>query len=155
MAAPKEEVLWNRRVLMHLCIVRETMGAGEDLRMDEQDAFGAYLREERLRAGYSTHRLAELCGVGQSTVQRIESGFIKRPDPEKLQRIAAVLELDASDVLQDAYIDLAQKLLVESELTIADIAAQLGFSDQAHLTKAFRQVVGGTPAAWRRMQRIL
>ena len=52
-------------------------------------------------------------------------------------------------------IDLAQKLLVESELTIADIAAQLGFSDQAHLTKAFRQVVGGTPAAWRRMQRIL
>jgi AraC-like DNA-binding protein len=49
-------------------------------------------------------------------------------------------------------IDLAQALLVENELTIADIAAQLGFSDQAHLTKAFRQVVGGTPAAWRRMQ---
>ena len=49
-------------------------------------------------------------------------------------------------------IDLAQALLVENELTIADIAAQLGFSDQAHLTKAFRQVVGGTPAVWRRMQ---
>ncbi|HEV7249928.1 MAG TPA: AraC family transcriptional regulator [Shinella sp.] len=52
-------------------------------------------------------------------------------------------------------IDLAQKLLVESELTIADIAAQLGFSDQAHLTKAFRQIAGETPAAWRRMQRLL
>lgn len=49
-------------------------------------------------------------------------------------------------------IDLAQALLIENELTIADIAAQLGFSDQAHLTRAFRQVVGGTPAAWRRMQ---
>lgn len=49
-------------------------------------------------------------------------------------------------------IDLAQKLLVESELTIADIAAKLGFSDQAHLTKAFRQIAGETPAAWRRMQ---
>lgn len=49
-------------------------------------------------------------------------------------------------------IDLAQKLLVESDLTIADIAAQLGFSDQAHLTKAFRQIAGETPAAWRRMQ---
>lgn len=49
-------------------------------------------------------------------------------------------------------IGLAQKLLVESELTIADIAAQLGFSDQAHLTKAFRQIAGETPAAWRRMQ---
>ncbi|MDX3927006.1 MAG: AraC family transcriptional regulator [Shinella sp.] len=51
-------------------------------------------------------------------------------------------------------IELAKKLLVESDLTIADIAAQLGFSDQAHLTKAFRQIAGETPAAWRRMQQI-
>ncbi|WP_188826532.1 helix-turn-helix domain-containing protein [Brucella endophytica] len=50
-------------------------------------------------------------------------------------------------------IALAQKLLRETDLTVAGIAAQLGFSDQAHLTKAFRQVAGETPAAWRRMQR--
>ncbi|PRD41269.1 AraC family transcriptional regulator [Phyllobacterium phragmitis] len=49
-------------------------------------------------------------------------------------------------------IELAQKLLVESDLTAAGIAAQLGFTDQAHLTKAFRQIVGETPAAWRRLQ---
>jgi len=51
-------------------------------------------------------------------------------------------------------IDLAKKLLAESDLSVADIAAQLGFSDQAHLTKAFRQVAGDTPAAWRRMQQV-
>jgi AraC family transcriptional regulator len=51
-------------------------------------------------------------------------------------------------------IDLAQRLLSGSGLTVADIAAQLGFSDQAHLTKAFRQVVGETPAAWRRTRQI-
>ncbi|PYE88063.1 helix-turn-helix domain-containing protein [Phyllobacterium leguminum] len=49
-------------------------------------------------------------------------------------------------------IELAQELLAESSLTVADIAAQLGFSDQAHLTKAFRQISGETPAAWRRMR---
>lgn len=49
-------------------------------------------------------------------------------------------------------IELAQSLLIEGQLSLADIAAQLGFSDQAHLTKAFRQTVGETPAAWRRMQ---
>ena len=49
-------------------------------------------------------------------------------------------------------IELVQKRLVEGELNLADIAAQLGFSDQSHLTKAFRQAVGETPAAWRRMQ---
>lgn len=51
-------------------------------------------------------------------------------------------------------IDRAQKLLLESDLTVADIAAQLGFSDQAHLTKAFRQIAGETPVAWRRLQKI-
>lgn len=49
-------------------------------------------------------------------------------------------------------IELAQQLLMESDLTVAGIAAQLGFSDQAHLTKAFRQIAGDTPAAWRRLQ---
>ncbi|MFN7024505.1 MAG: helix-turn-helix domain-containing protein [Pseudorhizobium sp.] len=51
-------------------------------------------------------------------------------------------------------IERAQTLLTATDLTVADIAAQLGFSDQAHLTKAFRQVAGETPAAWRRLQEI-
>lgn len=46
----------------------------------------------------------------------------------------------------------AKRLLLESDLTVAEVAAQLGFSDQAHLTRAFRQIAGETPAAWRRMQ---
>lgn len=49
-------------------------------------------------------------------------------------------------------IELAQRLLVDNDLTLAGIAAQLGFCDQAHLTKAFRQITGETPAAWRRLQ---
>jgi len=49
-------------------------------------------------------------------------------------------------------IELSKQLLGESDLPVASIAAQLGFSDQAHLTKVFRQIVGETPAAWRRMQ---
>lgn len=48
----------------------------------------------------------------------------------------------------------AQALLRDGDLRVADIAAQLGFSDQAHLTRAFRQVAGETPAAWRRAQRL-
>jgi len=47
-------------------------------------------------------------------------------------------------------IDLAKTMLADSGMTVAGIAAQLGFSDQAHLTKAFRQITGETPGAWRR-----
>ena len=46
----------------------------------------------------------------------------------------------------------AERLLTDSGLSLADIAVQLGFSDQAHLTRVFRQVQGQTPAAWRRMR---
>jgi len=46
----------------------------------------------------------------------------------------------------------ARDLLSGTDLSVADIAERLGFSDQAHLTRAFRQFVGETPASWRRSQ---
>jgi len=47
-------------------------------------------------------------------------------------------------------VELAQQIMLESEITVTDVAARLGFTDQAHLTRTFRHVVGDTPAAWRR-----
>jgi AraC family transcriptional regulator len=47
-------------------------------------------------------------------------------------------------------VDQARLLLSESDLSVADIADRLGFADQAHLTRAFRQLTGETPASWRR-----
>lgn len=51
-------------------------------------------------------------------------------------------------------IEKAQEMLLQSPAAVADVAAEFGFSDQAHLTRIFRQVVGQTPAAWRRAQRL-
>ena len=53
----------------------------------------------------------------------------------------------------DERIARARALLLDSELRLSDIAAQLGFSDQAHLTRVFRRSCGLPPAAWRRIQR--
>ncbi|APE44558.1 hypothetical protein BOO69_14910 [Sulfitobacter alexandrii] len=47
----------------------------------------------------------------------------------------------------------ARDLLVGSDLSVADIADRLGFSDQSHLTRTFRRHVGETPASWRRRNR--
>jgi len=49
-------------------------------------------------------------------------------------------------------IEIAKQMLLENRHPVAEIADRLGFSDQAHLTKAFRQMIGETPAAWRRKQ---
>jgi len=46
----------------------------------------------------------------------------------------------------------AKRLLLTTELAIVDIALVCGFSDQPHLTRIFRQLVGLPPFAWRRQQ---
>jgi AraC family transcriptional regulator len=42
-------------------------------------------------------------------------------------------------------IDKAKYLLQHSDLSIAAIAVQTGFSDQSHLTRCFKRIVGITP----------
>ncbi|MBP0616462.1 helix-turn-helix domain-containing protein [Jiella mangrovi] len=49
----------------------------------------------------------------------------------------------------------AKDLLLTSDLTVAGVASQLGFADQAHLTRTFRQIAGETPAAWCEINRAL
>lgn len=49
----------------------------------------------------------------------------------------------------DARVRSAQRLMVDdSSLTLAEIATMTGFSDQAHFSRAFAEVVGDTPVAW-------
>jgi AraC family transcriptional regulator len=47
-------------------------------------------------------------------------------------------------------VELAKRALAESNSTVSTIAADLGFADQAHLTRVFRDATGWTPAAFRR-----
>lgn len=47
-------------------------------------------------------------------------------------------------------IERAKAMLLNGEHSIAHIATRCGFADQSHLTRTFLQIVGHTPAAWRR-----
>jgi len=44
----------------------------------------------------------------------------------------------------------AQQLLLDDELSVAEVAAAAGFADQAHFTRLFRRSIGVTPAMWRK-----
>lgn len=50
-------------------------------------------------------------------------------------------------------IESVKTMLQDTDLPLAEIAHQLGFTDQSHMTKAFRQLVGMAPAAWRLTQK--
>ena len=43
-----------------------------------------------------------------------------------------------------------KRLLLDERRSIADIATETGFADQAHFTRVFRRLSGTTPALWRR-----
>ncbi|MEH2562323.1 helix-turn-helix domain-containing protein [Bradyrhizobium sp. AZCC 2289] len=45
---------------------------------------------------------------------------------------------------------LSKEKLRDDGLSLSDVAAECGFSDQSHLARAFRQTVGVSPGAWRR-----
>jgi AraC family transcriptional regulator len=47
-------------------------------------------------------------------------------------------------------VELAAKHMLQTDMSLSDIALECGFVDQAHLCKHFRVVTGQTPAAWRR-----
>ena len=47
-------------------------------------------------------------------------------------------------------IDVAKEMLSRADLSIADVARAVGFSDASQLNRVFRKVVGVTPTAFRR-----
>ena len=48
----------------------------------------------------------------------------------------------------------ACRLMITSSASLSDIALSVGFSDQAHLCRLFRQAFGQSPASWRREREI-
>ena len=48
----------------------------------------------------------------------------------------------------------AKDLLLRSRFTLADIALESGFADQAHLGRSFNRHVGVSPGRWRRKNRL-
>ena len=49
-------------------------------------------------------------------------------------------------------VELAARYMLTTDAPLSDIALRCGFVDQAHFCKNYRQAVGQTPAAWRRLQ---
>lgn len=43
-----------------------------------------------------------------------------------------------------------QKLMVNSQYPLAQIALEVGMADQAHFSRTFRRLIGISPSAWRR-----
>jgi AraC family transcriptional regulator len=48
----------------------------------------------------------------------------------------------------------ASDLIVDTDMPLGEVAIECGFTDQSHLNRAFREMVGLTPATYRRTHRL-
>ena len=55
--------------------------------------------------------------------------------------------------LVEQRIEKAKQLLVDTTLSLAQIAQNCGFADQSHFTRVFAQLVQSSPGQWRRHRR--
>ncbi len=88
----------------------------------------------RLRGGdASVAVVAKTLGMSERTLQRRLDEF----------------QVSYSDVLNEVREELGREYLREPDVSIAEIAFLLGFSDQSAFGRAFKRWTGSTPRAWR------
>lgn len=61
---------------------------------------GRFIRKARDAKGLSLRELAADSGFEHTTLQRMEKGMISSPDPRRLQKLAAALEVDVEDLFE-------------------------------------------------------
>jgi len=66
------------------------------------------------------------------------------------RRFRQLVRMTPTQYLLSIRIEESRRLLVTTTQTLSEIAHRVGFSDQSHLTKRFKQATGMTPAAYRR-----
>ncbi len=89
------------------------------------------------------------------TDQRMSLAFIANLlglSERKLQRDLEGEGASFSQILSRKRIELASKMLKSSEFSIFEVSKSLGYSNQAHFTRAFGRVTGMTPSQFRRSE---
>ena len=84
------------------------------------------------------HTIAELAAIEGISEYALIRAYRKRFSITPLQHLMSLRVECACDLLSEG-------------TSPADVAAETGFADQAHLTRVFKQRIGTTPAAYRRM----
>ncbi len=118
--------------------------AGAMYRTQQQDELKRYLQEILPVAKYiekhyakpiSMAKMAEMAGLSSTHFNR---------------RFRQLLRMTPMQYLRSVRIQAAQKLLTTTTLSPAQIAIDVGYTDQSHLTKRFREVTGMTPVGYRK-----
>lgn len=106
------------------------------------------LRSERFIATVS-QVLLESLPAGEQSITAIAGRMCL--SPRALQRQLKAQGTTFNDLLQEIRLELANFYLADPRISLADVAARLGYREQSSLSHAYRQWTGTTPQAVRAM----
>jgi len=99
-------------------------------------SFGQYLAQLREEKSISQRKLAEMAGLINSTVSRIEANSVK-PDPATLEKLAVALDVDKSLLLTKCgYSEIPEEFVI-----IARKAGELSEEKRAEAYKIFNATI--------------
>jgi AraC-like DNA-binding protein len=90
--------------------------------------------EKNLDVSLSMQELAEVCGLSSTSFNR---------------HFRKLLRTTPREFLLALRVEAARRLLVTTDISLAAIATDCGFTDQSHFTKRFQKVTGMTPHHYR------
>lgn len=118
--------------------------AGAMYRIEHQQQLTQYLRELLPVAQHIEKHYAESISMPEmAQIAGLSSTHFNR-------RFRQLLRVTPTDYLRSVRVQAAQRLLATTSHTLAEIAVEVGYTDQSHLTRRFREVTGLTPAVWRK-----
>ncbi len=117
-----------------------TRSATESRTIDIPD----WLMEAREIAGNVVNRRVSVAEIADEV--GVHPAYLAR-------RFRAEFGVTPGNFARNARLDWAATHLIETEIPIAELAIQAGFSDQSHFTRAFRRYVDKTPAQYREIYR--
>lgn len=88
--------------------------------------------------------------IGRTLYSAELAGAAKMSTGRLGRALKATFGLSPSEFIMQRRLLMAQRLMLETDDALAQIAQLCGLCDQAHLSRAFRKAYGQTPAAWRR-----
>lgn len=100
---------------------------------------GQVIHRERAKAKLTQRELAEKAGVVHGTIWHLECGDFKRPDPEKLERIAHALDLEVADLFALVGYIPSDLLPNFGPWLQAKFPGEFSQKDQKHLERYFEQ----------------
>ena len=141
-AAPANQALVDH-LLQGLCVYMASTYGGSQKRpvivrgalAPLQQRLATQMLRERLIEGVSINELAEACGLSAGALAR---GFKKSTGVSPHQWLLS------------RRVDLALDLMADTDVSLAEIAFNAGFSDQSHFSRVFTQKMGLAPGAWRK-----